>query len=495
MYTLLNKKRFGIASYFAAFFMVMLLPVVNAIKQVGEGGGSNAEADEKALLSKVNAEAAKAVESFKVEFKEIVTKAAEGKLNKAEVDAMFVELEKKYATTNTEQINAMNEKINQVTSELATAKAELNSLKEVPKEKKSEKFGFGTLLRKSLEKDQLTEEIVLDPVTGKKALTVKNWNRSDLKIQTKAAIDMTTALTQLPGATPGTSIGYLTDYKMQDVQINLNKDTHAIAIFPTDPITGEYMGVLVEYAYWDGAAKTTEGDAPGRSSLKVKTVEFKVLDYAALVRVHKNMLRDLPRLESKLNRIVPDSILGAFDDAVFSATGDNSATAWGLYFAGNYVAYDATDLGLVEGGNASLINLIGKLVLQANNANEDVNTVILHPSLLDGFRHRNDLMGNSVNNRNVQFDSNGNVVAIWGLMVKLNKKQTVGRVTVCWDQAAEIGILEDITMEIGTDGDDFSKGYRTIIYNMRAAFGVGKPGAVFVSTDPTNDIDALNPPA
>jgi HK97 family phage major capsid protein len=445
-------------------------------------------ADEKELLEKVKTEAQGAIESFKNEYKEIATKAAEGKMSKVDVDKALTELETKSQAFTNEQLKVVNEELLKVKSELANAIGKLKAIEEKPQPTgKSERSGFGSILRKSLEDANLIEEKILDPITGKKAVVIKNWDRADLKVQTKAAINMTTALTLLPGATPGTNIGYLTDYsKMPDVLINLTKDMHVVNFLPTDPITGDYMGVLVEHTYFDGAAVTTEGNSPVASSIKFKTIEFKVLDYAAKVRVHKNMLRDMPRLESKLNRIVPDSILGALDSAVFSTTGDNSATAWGMYYAGNYVAFSETGLGTVP--LADLVDLIGKMVLQANNADQDVNTVILHPSLLNGLRHGKDELGNSVQNRNIIFDNNGNVVSIWGLMVRTTKKQTTGRVTVMWDQAVEIGILEDVTMEIGTDGNDFSEGYRTIIFNMRAAFGVGKPGAIFLSVDPDGDI-------
>jgi HK97 family phage major capsid protein len=445
-------------------------------------------ADEKELLEKVKTEAQGAIESFKNEYKEIATKAADGKMSKVDVDKALAELETKSQTFTNEQLKVVNEELLKVKSELGNALGKLKAIEEKPQPTgKSERTGFGTILRKSLEDANLIEEKILDPITGKKAVVIKNWDRADLKVQTKAAINMTTALTLLPGATPGTSIGYLTDYsKMPDVLINLTKDMHVTSFLPTDPITGDYMGVLVEHTYFDGAAVTAEGSSPVASSIKFKTVEYKVIDYAAKVRVHKNMLRDMPRLESKLNRIVPDSILGALDSAVFSTTGDNSATAWGMYYAGNYVAFSTTGLGTVP--LADLVDLIGKMVLQANNADEDVNTVILHPSLLNRLRHGKDELGNSVQNRNIIFDNNGNVVSIWGLMVRTTKKQTTGRVTVMWDQAVEIGILEDVTMEIGTDGNDFSEGYRTIMFTMRAAFGVGKPGAIFLSSDPDGDI-------
>jgi HK97 family phage major capsid protein len=446
---------------------------------------------EQLLLEEVNKKATEAVASFKAEFKEIATKAAEGKMSKADVDKELDAFSEKMKGLNEIELKALSDQMTLITNELTLAKAELKAMKEIPVLTKSEKTGMGTLLRKSLEKEGLLEEIVIDPITGKKAITVKNWDKNSLKIQTKAAIDMTTELTQLPGSTPGTSIGYLTDYKMKDVEINLNKDQHVVTFLPTDPITGEFMGVLVEHTYFDGAAVTTEGNSPVASSIKFKTVEFKVLDYSAKVRVHKNMLKDVPRLESKLNRIIPDSILGALDSAVFSTTGDNSATAWGMYYAGNYTAFAYTAALGDKVKDATIINLIGKMVLQAELDNQDVNTVILHPSNLNGLRHEKDALGNSISDRNIVFNNNGQVVSIWGLNVKLSKKQSVDYVTVMWDQAAEIGILEDVSFEIGTDGDDFSKGFRTIIFTMRAAFGVSKPGAIIFSNALATDLASI----
>jgi HK97 family phage major capsid protein len=277
---------------------------------------------------------------------------------------------------------------------------------------------------------------------------------------------------------------------MKDVQINLTKDTHCTQFLPTDPIVNKYMGVLVEHTYYDGAGVKAEGSAAAQSSIKFKTVEFKAIEYATYFRVSKENLSDLPRLESKLNRIAPDKILSTLDAAIFSTTGDNSATAWGMYYAGNYTAFSSTGLGTVKGAN--LIDFIGKMVLQAEIADQDVNVVILHPSMLNDVRQEKDELGNSVNNRNVVFDTMGRVVSIWGLAVILNKQQTVDRVTVMWNEAAEIGLLEDISFEIGTNGNDLTEGMRTIVFWMRAAFGVGKPGAIFLSSAPETDISSIS---
>jgi HK97 family phage major capsid protein len=438
--------------------------------------------EEKKLLEKVQKEATEAVNKFTAEYKEIATKAAEGKMDKKAVDEALIALETKSQEFTNKQFEAVN-------TELLKVAAELKALKEIPKTSKEEKQGFGTILRKALEKEGYTEEVVIDPISQKKALTVKGWDRKNMGLTVKVAVDMTTALSLAPGSTPGTSIGYLTDYKMKDVMINLTKDTHCVQFLPTDPIVNKYMGVMVEHTYYDGAAAKAEGSAAGQSSLKFKTVEFKAFEYATYFRVSKENLSDLPSLESKLNRIAPDKILSTLDAAIFSTTGDNSVTALGMYSAGNYTAFSSTGLGTIP--DANIVDLIGKLALQAELADQDVNTVIVHPSRLNAVRQGKDQLGNSLTNRNVVFDAFGNVVSIWGLTVIKNKAQTVDRVTVLWNEAAEIGLLEDISFEIGTNASDLTEGMRTIVFWMRAAFGVGKPGAIFLSSDPDTDIATI----
>ena len=442
--------------------------------------------EEKALLEKVNAEATAAVTKFTEQYKEIATKAAEGKMSKKEVDDALGALETKSQKFTNEQIAELSEKMSKVEAELISARAELKAAKETPKRELSKKSGFGTMLRESLEKDGLIEEIVIDNLSGKKALAVKGWDRKDVQLTTKVAVDMTTALSLIPGATPGTAIGSIADYKMNEVLINLTKDTHAVQFLPTDPIVNKYMAVLVEHTYFDGAALKLEGAATAQSSLKFKTIEFKAFEYATHFRVSKENLADIPRLESKLNRIAPDKILSTLDLAIFGTGGDNSTAAIAMFSAGNYVAFSETDLGTVT--NANIIDLIGKMVLQAQLADQDVNVVALHPALLNEIRIQKDELGNSVQNRNVIFDAMGKVTSIWGLAVVTNKNMTTTKVAVMWSEAAEIGILEDINFEIGTNGTDLTEGMRTIIFWMRAAFGVGKPGAIFLSSDPTGDI-------
>lgn len=448
--------------------------------------------DEKELLEKVNKEATEAVLKFKEEYREIATKAAEGKMTKDEVDLALKGFETRVNQLTDDRISQLKGELDKVTLEQKAAVLEIAKLKDGNGQPiVVSQDGFGTILRKSLEKEGLIEEQVIDSLNGKKAIMLKGYDKNDTRVSVKSAIDMTTALAVQPGATPGTAIGSITDYKMRDVMIDLTKDTHVMQFLPTDPIVDKYMGVLVEYDYFDGSALKTEGSASAKSSIEFKTIEFKVFTFATHFRVSKENLADIPRLESKLNRIAPDKIKTTFDTAVLAATGDNSATVKGMYVSGNYTPFVAADFAqTVE--SANIIDLIRKMKLQAHNADQDVNVVILHPSQIDEIEGLKDLMHNYLEARSVVYDANGKLVRIHGLSVVVNKIPTTNKVTVMWNEAAEIGLREDINFEIGLNGSDLTEGMRTIVFEMRAAFGVSKPAAIIVSTDPATDINTIS---
>jgi hypothetical protein len=452
-------------------------------------------AEEAELLKKVNEEAAKAINGFKDEFKALATKAAEGSIKKEDLDKSLNELEKKISESlkDNESIKALADELKAITDELKQANLEIKNLKDKGS-KNNEKTlkGVGTLLRESLEEKELLEEVE-DPKTGRKSYMIKGYDRSDMRVSlsNKAAIDMTTGNTLNPGGTPGVSIGYLTDYKMRDVQINLSMDDHVVAFIPTDPVSDKYMGVLVEYDYTDGTGTKAEGSASSKSSLKFKTEEFKVFPIATHFRVSKEQLADMDRLESKLNRIAPDRIMSQFDEKVLSATGDNSSDIKGMYVSGNFTAFTAASFeSSVE--EANVVDLVRKMKLQASLADQDVNAVVLHPSRIDEIESLKDADKNYLQARGIIYDNDGRLVRIHQLAVIRNKKQGVDRVTVMWNEAAEIGMREDINFEIGLNGDDLTEGMRTIVFEMRAAFGVGKPAAIIVSSDPDTDIDVID---
>lgn len=454
-------------------------------------------AQEAELLDKVNTQAAdaakEAFEGFKTEYTEIAQKAAEGAYSKEEVDELLKVLEEKSKEFDPKTLVALKESIDKLN---VTQKEQGRLMNEkFTQPSGTERKGFGDILKDLLVEADMVEEYVVDAkISDRKAMRIKNYDtatKGKSTLDLKAAIDMTSPLALAPGSDPGVNIGFLTDYSMMDVLINLSKDVHVVNFLPTDPITGQYMGVLIETTYFDGADTKLEAAASAKSSLKFITKEFKVFPIATHFRISLEMLADIQRLVSKLNRIAPDKIMSQVDGKVLSATGDNSTDIEGMYVAGNFTDFDASvyqDTII----SANTVDLVRKMKLQATLADEDVNSTVLHPSEVDSIEAFKDGDKNWLNVRGIVYDKNGNLIRIHGLAVIRNKKQSTDTCTVMWNEAAEMGIREDVSFEIGTDGNDLTEGMRTIVFRMRVAFGVGKPAAIIYSDGIIADVAIIN---
>jgi HK97 family phage major capsid protein len=433
-------------------------------------------------------------DSFKTEFKSIAEDAIAGKLGKDEITGRLDTLEESSKDFDKEALTKLSTDLTEIEKNVQETAATLKAMKETAVVPNAKALGFGDLLKKGLKDAGMLEEYVTDAANGKKGLKyskVDDKNHTESFNVHKAAIDMTLPLAFSPGSDPGTNIGYLTTYSMRDVLIALNKDVHVLQIFPVDPISTPYMGVLVEHTYFDGAAIKTEGSAAAKSSIKFKTVEYKVFNFATYFRVSKENLKDIDRLAARLNRIAPDKINSDFDLKCLGKTGDGSTATKGILVAGNFTAFDpSTWAGEIKSANTG--DLIKKMKLQAALTNEDVNMVWLHPSAIDALELLKDEDKNYLQSRGLIFDKNGNLIRVSGLFVAKTKQIAVNECIVMWSDAVEIGLREDVTVEIGLDGNDFTEGMRTIMFEFRAAFGGSKPAAVIYCDDITTDLEVLD---
>lgn len=460
--------------------------------------------EQDALILEINKQASKTVqtvidgfktemEKFKTEYAAIAEKGADGTYTKEVVDEKLAVLTKKSEGFNPEELKTLKtelDKLNEVNKELGR---QVNKLEKAPQG--GVRQGVGDVLKQMLLDADLLEEYVVDAsISEHKTMRLKDFEtrtKGQGAMTIKAAIDMTTPLALAPGETPGTNIGFLTDYGMRDVLINLTKDTHMVNILPTDPTSKQYIGVMIEVDYVDGAAVKAENTASDKSSIEFITKEFKVFDIPTHFKVSLNMLADMDRLVSKLNRIAPDKILSKFDERILSATGDNDSDIKGMFVAGNFTDFNAAEYeGEIQ--DANIIDLIRKMKLQAVLADQDVNAVILHPADIDTIEGYKDADKNFLRTNGIVFDNNGQLIRLLGLAIFRNKKIGLNATVVFWNEAAEIGIRQDVSFEIGTDGNDLTKRMRTIVFNLRAAFGVGKPGAIIYEDDISGALEVMN---
>jgi len=449
------------------------------------------------LVKQLGEDAAKEIktqiEAHKVEFKSLVDKINEENLTAEDFEAKAKEITDKANQHTDEVVKILKDEFTKILKDQGSL---ITGMQKSGTPEKAEVKTLGQMVKDTLVKGEFLEKNEeLSKIANKDVFRVKgnsdinNFNKSQEIV--KAAIDMTTALMLLPGSTPGTSIGAITDYGMRKVQLSLNNDTHMTDILPTLPCNDKYFGVSVEYAETDGTATTAENVAAGQSSFLIKTVEFKVFKINTLYNFSVENLEDIDQLVARIDRTGTDNIVSKIDAKILTTTGDGSTDIKGMYAAGNMTAFvAATYENKVE--DANICNLIGKMKLQALLANEEVNAINMSPAQIDEIEQYKDANGNSLMDRSVKFDAQGNLTSVKGLFVVRNKNQAANTLAVYFSEAAEIGIRSGIDMVIGTNSDDLSKGMRTLVLSVRVAFGVGKPAAIIYCSDVTADIQTID---
>lgn len=325
-----------------------------------------------------------------------------------------------------------------------------------------------------------------------KGANMKNFG-VEVEFGNKSAVDMNTANAVRPGASPGVNIGFLTNYGMQPVELASSMNQHFIgAGFPVEPIMEKYYGVLMEVTETDGAAVKAETAVAGDSSYLWKTIEYKVFDFSCKFRVHQNTLDDIDRVVTRITTIGIDRLLSVIDTNTLGGSGDNSATPLGITTSGYFTAYDtALRAGLVVKPN--IVDVVKNMVLQANNADQEVDSLIINRTDVAEIENLKDENANTVNLAGIRLDEKGKLAYIYGLKVIINNKQTARKLHVLkLSESLQYGDRQLTKLRMGYDQTtDFSKNIVTLQLDARAAIGIGNPASIIYCSDVDAAITAL----
>jgi len=342
---------------------------------------------------------------------------------------------------------------------------------------------FREILKHAIESSDAVEKATDED--GNEVYKFKRLKSGKDEFFIEKAVDMNTANSVRPGATPGVAIGYLTDYGMTPQELALSIDQHFLtAGFPVQNITDKYFGVVIEETESDGAAVKAETAVAGDSSFLWKTLEFKVFDFASKFRVHQNTLDDMNNVMMRIQTLGIDRLLQKIDYYTLGSAGDNTATPYGLKNTGYFTAYD-TALRAHEVTAANIVNVIKNAVLQATLVNRNVNAVIMHPSDIAEIEDLKDLNANTVNLSGLRLDATGKLAYIYGLRVIRNSKMTTNTAIVCdLTESVQYGQRSALGVRIGYDQTtDFSKNIVTIQLEGRFAIGLGTPASIIYISD------------
>jgi HK97 family phage major capsid protein len=265
---------------------------------------------------------------------------------------------------------------------------------------------------------------------------------------------------------------------------------HVLDYFPQRPCLTS-LSMLVSYSYTDGTQVQPEGNASGKSSLLLKTVEFPTFRVSTYISMTDKMLDNLPEALAEISRIAPDKVKSRLDEFVYRTTGDDSTTIKGMFSAAKSTAFVAdTYADSVVGAN--YIDLIEAMVLQCELSEYQPGVLGLNPSdIRIKFNSLKNQLDDSVKDNRVTF-TNGKLSSVCGLSVVASPKITANTCFVgAIMDVALLGINKNLTLEIGLNGTDFVEGQKTARIGMDVAFGVGDPLGIIYCSDMTTDLDTI----
>lgn len=283
----------------------------------------------------------------------------------------------------------------------------------------------------------------------------------------------------------------LTELDPMRVGIPLTIYPHVLDVFPIKRITRPRMSILVVYSYEDGAGTKTEGSAGSKSSFLLKTVEFLSFYINTHFVLTDETLDDLEEVLDEISVTAPDKILDSIDGKVLQDGGNGTTDIQGLFVGGttctDFVASTYEDT--VDGGN--LVDLIAKMKLAVRKLKYRPNFVGLNSTDIDRIQSLKDQLDNSISDRRLVFNVDGDLVRIAGLRVIENDSITANTCVVGDSAKAQIGLRKDMTMEIGYNSTDLTKGQKTAMFKIRLAFGVRDKAAFQYSSDMDTDRDTI----
>jgi len=415
--------------------------------------------------------------------KEIVT---EKTLN-ARIEAINKKIEEAFKSHD--EIKTLRESVDKLSEETITNAATIKALNEKPQVNKNEK-------PKSF-KAALMDAIKAHPELIK-TKTDDNGQRESLidyikSNQRTPEIDITKAVDMLESNIVQSNVANirLTELDPERVGIPLTVYQHVVDVFPSSQISKPYMSLLVVYDYSDGSGTKTEGSAPTQSSFLLKTVEFKAFDIATYFTLSDETLDDLPEAMDELGMVAPDKILASIDGKILRDGGNGTTDIKGLFIGADtctdFVASDYS--GTVV--DANKVDLISKMKLAIRKNKYAANFVGLNSTDIEEIQTYKDLLNNSIADKRLQFNVNGDLVKICGLSVFENDSITANTCIVGATNKLKIGIRKGSTMQIGYNGTDFTEGQKTVKVNMRLAFGVRDKAAFQYSADMATDVTTI----
>lgn len=389
---------------------------------------------------------------YNTEVRKSLSEAIESKATKSDIDALNAEIK----NNNIEQSKALN----------ATLKEFGVAIKKLSTKESNDKAGEGVSIFKSLQANK--EGLV----------SIKEGNAKS--IQFKVAADMLISTNISGGNVPVeqriTGMGALASRQVRllDIVSRGTAESNVIS--------------WVSQANKDGAASgTSEGALKNQIDFDLVVSSENVVKRTAFIKVSDEMVDDISFMASEINNELMRELLKDVESQVYEGdgTGNNLngiRTVSTAFAAGTFAA--SVD-------NANLVDVLRVAINQVKIANQDMpNFILLHPSDVTALKM---VKVGSADDRYIdQLQMVAGQLSLDGVSIIESTLVTQDEYLVGAFNLATVYDKGSISVEIGLDGDDFTKNLRTVRAEWRGACVVKtNDRGSFIAGDITTDKAAL----
>ena len=233
----------------------------------------------------------------------------------------------------------------------------------------------------------------------------------------------------------------------------------------------------------NGADVVAETASKPQSDFELQVTNAFILKYANYIKVSTEMLDDISFMEGEINRELIGNTLEKVDKDCFVGTGAN--VIQGILVGANYTAYSAG----AYAGNVNAPNLVDVLITAMAQMSANfykASRIFLNPSDVATLKLTKDGENNYINRLLVTADG----LSLDGVPISESYHVTAGDFAICDMSQIRMYVKEDMALEFGMDGNDFTKNMRTILAEWRGILRVVDPKAV-VTGDIATAIAAL----
>jgi HK97 family phage major capsid protein len=229
------------------------------------------------------------------------------------------------------------------------------------------------------------------------------------------------------------------------------------------PVSTAYVAWAEQANRDGGAGQTAEGAAKSQADFDIVEANKKVEKITAYSKISKEALADISFLQSEINSDLLSLINLKLDADLLTGTGTTPAIKGINAYA---TSFSVTSTILANGvDNANEFDALRAAIWQVQNAYFQPSYIVLNP--IDVAKM--DMLKDTTNAYLIH-QAAGQFMfrSYYGVPVIANNGQTAGSFLVGDFSKSNLGIREEVNIQIGYENDDFTKNLVTILAEMRA---------------------------